>query len=81
VRTGGPRDLLGDGAYSAEIFGGVRSLSLKRGLRKSRGSCQEDEHGAHREIVSENRDGGLSQRLLSERYLAVKGAKEAVLPK
>jgi hypothetical protein len=41
VSAGGPRDILGDGAYAAEIFGGVGGLGLWG--RLGEGGCQKKE--------------------------------------
>ncbi len=64
VRAGGPRDLLRDGTNAAEIFGGVGRLGLD--LRKGGGGCQEDEQGAHGEIVSEELSRKASRALLGD---------------
>jgi hypothetical protein len=74
VRAGRPRDSLGDGAYSAQIFCGLGRLELD--LRQGRGGCQEYEHGAHGKLPQKN-----CLRKFPEGYLAMKVAKEAVLPK
>jgi len=98
VRAGSPCDVMRDGAYAAEIFGGVGGMSFRSGLGQGGGGSQENQQSAHGglsqkmgavEKIVELRSTDSRARLSPHRhlhmgtssYLAMKGAKEAALPK
>jgi hypothetical protein len=59
VRTGGPNDLLRNGADAAQSLRGIGRLSLAGELGEGGGGSEEDEQGSHAGIVSEKlRSGG-----------------------